>query len=1018
LRILTTDPNEKGDLFGRLVRDVFLTLGYETPRLNISKTGREIDLKASHRVEQRLAIAECKAHRDPIGGSDLNKFAGVLEVEAHRAGSTVQGYFLSLSGFRQSAREQEHEVSPPRFVLLDSDSVKSQLINGKVIASPEEACGVAGKLARDLRLKAPPTLLGHALGWIWRCDFEGETAHKVTHFALVHADGRPLARDLAQEVVSVDRELGGELHTLAYLEPGIETNLGQENEAYTKYREHILSDLGEITLEGLPADEEMGARRISLEDLYVPLRLEPFDDSNQDLPEQTELPVDEAHEAVDGLSSDTDDDETLSVGSILESGSRLVILADPGAGKSTLVKRLSVAYLGDDFRNQIADELPKLDVLPLFIRCRSLGSRSRWTIREIIEDVPRQGEFSEHADGFKVLVDEALRSGQVLLMVDGLDEISSESDRASFLRQLRTFLATYPQVSLVLTSREAGFRDVGGALTVLASTYRIADLRDEDIEQLVLRWHQTVVGNSTTVTEEAERLARTIIGTDRVRKLARNPLLLTTLLLVKRWVGDLPRKRSILYEKAIEVLLMTWNVEAHDPIDRDEAIPQLAYVAHALTADGRQSVSSKGLENLLAAAREQMPEILGFANTSVAAFIRQIESRSSLLIMTGHVEEHGRLLPLYEFRHLTFQEYLTALSLVEGYYRGHVESDRLVDVIGPHVNDSRWFEVLSLAAVLAGRHAKELALMLIGQCADDQSSGAKKDGQPARLLGRALADEVQLPPDVVSDVSSVVGRVRRFDDDDLVDEILDGRYGDVFAETVSRAFVNREDPRQCAYGGAYSDVCRITHAPLNLGNKALVDWIGRSLSGTDSDRVAEAGMCVMHMAFIAGHRFGDGASEDEAKLFEAWARSMVAWLERGERAVTYASAWALAWLGEGGWVPSEIRADGLRKLLAVWRSDEPDELRKLAAWAFATMPEIVGDAAPVGDADEATLGFIEAELDAEEGGPKRVDRGPAAVVLAYYAGVEWPAGRLEAEARRFSDSWGSLLKRLAQGSTA
>lgn len=81
IRILEKDNNRRGDLFGRLMADLFVALGYEQPRLNVHKSGREVDLDAEHRLERRRAIAECKATANPIGGDDLNKFVGVLSVE-------------------------------------------------------------------------------------------------------------------------------------------------------------------------------------------------------------------------------------------------------------------------------------------------------------------------------------------------------------------------------------------------------------------------------------------------------------------------------------------------------------------------------------------------------------------------------------------------------------------------------------------------------------------------------------------------------------------------------------------------------------------------------------------------------------------------------------------------------------------------------------------------------------------------------------------------------------------------
>jgi hypothetical protein len=67
IEILENDSNKKGDLFGRLMSDFFHSLGYDEPRLNIHKSGREIDLSSQHRIEHKIAIAECKAHSETIG---------------------------------------------------------------------------------------------------------------------------------------------------------------------------------------------------------------------------------------------------------------------------------------------------------------------------------------------------------------------------------------------------------------------------------------------------------------------------------------------------------------------------------------------------------------------------------------------------------------------------------------------------------------------------------------------------------------------------------------------------------------------------------------------------------------------------------------------------------------------------------------------------------------------------------------------------------------------------------------
>ncbi len=85
IRILEKEPNKQGDLFGRLIGDLFLSLGYDRlVRLNVHKSGRELDIEVEHRTEARRAIAECKTTKDLTGGDEINKFIGALDVEKRK----------------------------------------------------------------------------------------------------------------------------------------------------------------------------------------------------------------------------------------------------------------------------------------------------------------------------------------------------------------------------------------------------------------------------------------------------------------------------------------------------------------------------------------------------------------------------------------------------------------------------------------------------------------------------------------------------------------------------------------------------------------------------------------------------------------------------------------------------------------------------------------------------------------------------------------------------------------------
>lgn len=274
---------------------------------------------------------------------------------------------------------------------------------------------------------------------------------------------------------------------------------------------------------------------------------------------------------------------------------------------------------------------------------------ARGSFADLLQALAEREPVRQHARVFRALVDRALLAGRVLLLVDGLDEISDAGDRAAFVCTLRSAVQAYPNTALLVTSREAGFRHVAAHLAPLCTLSNLSPFDDDDISRLSVAWHAEVVGNNEKVRADAQALAATVVNNDRIKRLAVNPLLLTTLLLVKRWVGSLPTRRVALYGKAVEVLLMTWNTEGYKPIPDDQAIPQLCYVASAMMLEGVQKISRQHLALTLQEARTALPTELGYVEGTVDEFINRIEDRSSLLMMSGLDVEHGQLIEFLSF---------------------------------------------------------------------------------------------------------------------------------------------------------------------------------------------------------------------------------------------------------------------------------------------------------------------------------------------------------------------------------
>lgn len=996
VRLLASTNNERGDLFTRLTKDLFFSLGYDDLRLDVHKSGRELDLQGAHRFEPRRVVGECKAHAARMGGDELNKFFGALARERDKCTPTpVAGYFVSLGGFTETGIEQERETGDARVILLDAQKVVDELERSRVIVPLTDAAERAGQCAQHSGLQDAvldgAELLGHQRGYVWAIYYA--RGKERTHVALIHADGTPLAETIALEIVDADRLCGGSVHSLQYLAPPIPAadRIALAGKAAASYRQWLGEECGYIHLDGLPADTDLSATRLRLERLFVPLKA-------------TLLPKeDDDPEAKQRLS-----EEILSIGRMLERARHLALLAMPGGGKSTLLKRLATAYAFPERRGEVLDDLPQHDWLPLILRCRELRDRAHRPIIELLDDIPRHaGMDANECAAFSESIHAALRTGRALLLVDGLDEISDEGARQAFAKHLRTFLAMFPQAALVVTSREAGFRLVAGVVASACEQAKLAPLDKDDVLSLCERWHVEVIGDSDKVRAEAKELGGTIWHNHRIRTLAENPLLLTTLLVVKRCIRELPRSRTALYREAIRVLVRTWNVEGYAPLDEDETLAQLSYVACAMMEEGKQQIGQKALLKLLQSARRELEAELQFARISPQEFVERIEYRSSLLMQTGHERIKGVLDPVYEFRHLTFQEYLAARGYVEEQYPGRDSGHSLADVLERHFEDERWREVIPLAAVLAGRKAEELMKRLTVACErrnPDEIRRRQPEGEPLGvLLHQCIRDEVQVTAPTLRVALRELARQGRTGDPEFdagwVAEILRGKFGAVFQEVAEQTYL----AGGLGMEGYLSTLERLAiHLYFSDEVPVLSEAVSASLFhalGADGrlERIRAALVC-MWLAYVGG---GEVKCKPERAViqvrFQALRPGLISMLTPSDLPCALVSSWALAWLGEHGMLVNPPEPEMLLSLYRLWRECESQGQARYYAWALASQELLPRDTFNIqvwGDCDA----FLRQAVTNETYEFRRIQH--SALVVGWYRRAPWTDVELVKELSR------------------
>jgi hypothetical protein len=950
MRVIADGNNEMGDTLTRLAVDLFHTLGYENCRINVHKTGRELDIKAEHAYEKRTLIAECKAHRSPIGGSDINKFVGVLDAERRllTGQREVVGYFVSVSGFRETAREQELEIGGGRVQLIDGDQIVERIVRSNIVIAPEKAAEAAGRFYSSIGVEAELRridLIAHPLGWLWGVYFS-QGSDEAKSACLIYADGQIVPNSVAAKF---------NIPNVQILAPPDYHPAERERIISQIYLEHIINEYGVITLEGLPVDREVGSRSFQLEDLYIPLQLLEAQSNETVNPESTE-DTDQSAIAADG---DADADAKISLGTALSLKQNVSVLGPPGSGKSTLIKRLAVAYAEHSRLNDSQDDLPGEDWFPIVVRCRHVSDLADQPFHAILEASISWTERSDLIPDFMSFLGILLPAGRVLLLVDGLDEIANTSMRARFIGQLRTFLSRYPQTRLVMTSREVGFRQIAGSVYSMCMPYKVAELDDDAIRELVLAWHRQVMGNEPSVLERAYNLVDVITSNDRVTRLAGNPLLLTTLLLVQRWAGQLPRKRTILYQKAIEVLLMTWNVEGHEPMDLDEALPQLGYAAYHMMLSKETSISAGSLAALFRDARTEMPELLAYSRVSVQNFLSRVEERSSVLILSGYADIDGELSPVYEFKHLTFQEYLAAQAIVNRWVSTSEQAKSPAQLLAPVLHIPEWSEVVTLAAVLNGRGGAETVRNLMRFLHGRSSPNTSREVLWGNLLG-CLSDDVPIAPDLAEEaIKSLLASPEPEEDRPGADgymrtmqmcaQLKGGRYFETLKNVGYEACANDVEPVEL-WATLLERTAETEILESSLLNQAIIQLIDKNLLASSiGDRIWGTAL-LMNMAYrndrsvsSLGNR--EPLSQTDARALrrslDYIAQNLVA---EGDihNTFTFIQIWALAW-GGPRLTRNKERISRLRAFLFQrWFESTDAELSRYTAWAFSTAP-LVGD---------------------------------------------------------------------------
>lgn len=455
------------------------------------------------------------------------------------------------------------------------------------------------------------------------------------------------------------------------------------------------------------------------------------------------------------LSFDQSDGSASDIGlESLPGGSRIVVVGDPGSGKSTLTKY----WLREAARHSLSD--PRKGRLPIQLELRSLDppvsmtddmGAGRWLVdhlRSIVASVAGY-EMGQLFDSYVV-------TNGLLVLLDGLDEVAANK-YASVMSALRGLNGTLHGKSseniIVLTSRVQYYQEIRNDLeNDYPQPLFIQPFSPNDIYTFLRQWpFEYSEANAAIV-----RIYADLTDRPTVREMCSNPLILAMYVLNDQSAQgiDVPETRTEFYRLVVNELLVMrrsrQQLASGRTSLREKREEILGILAYDNLIDKRQAANSIAAGDAIAAGKKAW----GCSATEAEIRFRQLANDTGIITEERSSES-------WRFIHITFCEFLAAIESASGRRFGwyhlltiHEEYARSAEL----TLRSRLVEVIPFALALLSRNQRQQSLqevaklsdgIILGRCFletqlyDSPAWNSYLDSELAYLSTPAIANEVE-----------------------------------------------------------------------------------------------------------------------------------------------------------------------------------------------------------------------------------------------------------------------------------